>query len=117
MEEQTPSRFKVWKAAFVWYSILGVLIYLGASSAAVRDDFRGDLVTHSACKILGKNSHDGKGGMRYSIESSCGDYSTNRQTFGYVQAGALYDFNTTKGNWAHSPYLMSADMHQPVQPN
>jgi hypothetical protein len=112
MDEPEPNQFSIWKAAVFWFGILAFLLYLGISNVAIKADINGELITHPICTVLDKKASV-SGGENYSVTTTCGSFPTNRQTYGYVETGMIYDLKTTKGNWAHKPFLMLAITQQP----
>lgn len=92
----------------IWITIIimiAVSIWSVFATIAIIEDSNDESITHTDCKITDKESHFGKQGTVYRIESTCGNWFTHETAYNELKMGKSYNLETTKGNWAHQPYL------------
>lgn len=108
--EPALTHAKVGKIVAVMGLVIAGLILLGMAVQAEDDDLYGPRVTHSSCYIEEKTTTTTRGGIIYSVISSCGTFQTLDFVWNPLEAGKTYDLMTTKGNWAHKGFLVKGDL-------
>jgi hypothetical protein len=105
MDEQQESRkltIMLWAVIIV---ILATFIWCVLATIAIVEDSFDESVVHTSCEVTGKKSNPSKQGMSYRIDSTCGQWFTHDALYNNLKIGETYNLETTKGNWAHKPYL------------
>lgn len=81
-------------------------------SVASNDDMRGEQIEHTRCTVTDKPTTQRSRGQaqaryNYYIDTTCGKFSIDKETYPDIQIDHIYDFTTTKGNWANQPTIVS----------
>lgn len=86
-------------------------------SAASNNDMHGEQVAHSSCHVTGKPTSQRSRGQaqeryNYYIDSTCGKFRADKDTYNKLELDNTYDLVTTTGNWSNKPSIVSfAEAH------
>ena len=100
----------------VFFGVLGMMggfIVMGLGcSIASNDDRHGEQITPSSCTITDKPTSQRSRGQaqeryNYYVDSTCGKFSTEKDSYEKLELDHTYDFVTTAGNWSTKPSIIS----------
>lgn len=76
----------------------------------VQQDMNGERVTYSGCTVTDSSAASVRGAISYFVATTCGTFRTTPEVYERTKIGETYNMETTVGNWANKPTLISVEL-------